>query len=121
MSYAYLNQLAFYFQLVSKIYKIFFWVSSYFEIDYYFHLVSRFSIYISFNWYQKHTIFYFLLISRFTRHFKLVSRYFQLVSFIILKFMFTFNWYLKNVSIYQNKVFFIIKNGSKILIENKID
>ena len=28
---------------------------------------------------------------------------------------------IENVSIYQNKVFFIIKNGSKILIENKID
>jgi len=28
---------------------------------------------------------------------------------------------IENVSIYQNKVFFIIKNGSKISIENKID
>ena len=42
---------------------------------------------------SKHTSFHFLLVSKI----KLVSRYFQLVSFSILKVLFTFNWYLKNI------------------------
>ena len=63
----------------------------------FFQLVSRSTIYRYFNWYKKHTMSQFIFISRFTRLFKLVSRYFQLVSFNILKILFTFNWYLKNV------------------------